>query len=64
MRSSLRPCFAILLTFASFQLGPAFAAYGAAAPGKVILGYASPGARALPFWIAQDLGLFATWLKP
>ena len=33
-------------------------AFGAAAPGKIILGYAAPGARALPFWVAQDLGLF------
>jgi NitT/TauT family transport system substrate-binding protein len=31
----------------------------AAAPGKVILGYAAPGPRALPFWMAQELGLFA-----
>ena len=31
-------------------------ALGAAA-GKIILGYASPG-RALPFWVAQDIGLF------
>src|SRR5258707_3073416 len=30
-------------------------ALGAAA-GKIILGYASPG-RALPFWVAQDVGL-------
>ena len=29
----------------------------AAVPGKIILGYAAP-ARALPFWVAQDLGLF------
>ena len=29
----------------------------AAAPGKIILGYAAP-ARALPFWVAKDLGLF------
>jgi ABC-type nitrate/sulfonate/bicarbonate transport system substrate-binding protein len=29
----------------------------AATYGKIILGYASPG-RALPFWLAQDLGLF------
>ncbi len=33
-------------------------AFGASAPGKIILGYAAPGARALPFWVAQDLGLF------
>jgi len=33
-------------------------ALAAAAPGKIILGYAAPGARALPFWVAQDLGLF------
>jgi NitT/TauT family transport system substrate-binding protein len=32
-------------------------ASGAAASGKIILGYASPG-RALPFWLAQELGLF------
>lgn len=31
----------------------------ASAPSKIILGYAAPGARALPFWIAQELGLFA-----
>ena len=36
------------------SLFPAFAA----APGKIILGYAAPGARALPFWMAQELGLF------
>jgi NitT/TauT family transport system substrate-binding protein len=30
----------------------------AAAPGKITLGYAAPGARALPFWMAQELGLF------
>jgi ABC-type nitrate/sulfonate/bicarbonate transport system substrate-binding protein len=29
----------------------------AAAAGKIVLGYASPG-RALPFWLAQDMGLF------
>lgn len=29
----------------------------AAAAGKIILGYASPG-RALPFWVAQDVGMF------
>jgi ABC-type nitrate/sulfonate/bicarbonate transport system substrate-binding protein len=29
----------------------------AAAAGKIILGYASPG-RALPFWVAQDAGMF------
>jgi NitT/TauT family transport system substrate-binding protein len=34
-------------------------AEGAAAPAKVNLGYAAPGARALPFWMAQELGLFA-----
>jgi ABC-type nitrate/sulfonate/bicarbonate transport system substrate-binding protein len=32
-------------------------AFGAAASSKIILGYASPG-RALPFWLAQELGLF------
>ena len=32
-----------------------------AAPGKIILGYAAPGARALPFWTAQELGLFAKY---
>jgi NitT/TauT family transport system substrate-binding protein len=33
----------------------------AAAPGKIILGYAAPGARALPFWMAQELGLFTKY---
>ena len=36
------------------SLFPAFAA----ASGRIILGYAAPGARALPFWMAQELGLF------
>ena len=36
-------------------------AFSAAAPGKIILGYAAPGARALPFWMAQELGLFAKY---
>ena len=40
------------------QLALAAGADGATAPGKVILGYAAPGARALPFWMAQELGLF------
>jgi ABC-type nitrate/sulfonate/bicarbonate transport system substrate-binding protein len=32
----------------------------AAAAGKIVLGYASPG-RALPFWLAQDMGLFGKY---
>jgi ABC-type nitrate/sulfonate/bicarbonate transport system substrate-binding protein len=32
----------------------------AAAAGKIVLGYASPG-RALPFWLAQDIGLFSKY---
>jgi len=32
----------------------------AAAAGKIVLGYASPG-RALPFWLAQDMGLFSKY---
>ena len=36
-------------------------AFGASAPGKIILGYAAPGARALPFWVAQELGLFSKY---
>jgi NitT/TauT family transport system substrate-binding protein len=42
----------IALLLSSFF--PAFAA----APGRIVLGYAAPGARALPFWMAQELGLF------
>src|ERR1044072_7659088 len=37
-----------------FSANPAFAA----SSGKIILGYAAPGARALPFWTAQEMGLF------
>ena len=44
------------LGLAQFMWSPP--AFGAAAPGKIILGYAAPGARALPFWVAQELGLF------
>jgi len=32
--------------------------FGAAAPPKLTLGYAAPGARALPFWMAEEHGLF------
>ena len=48
----------ILFGLSSAQLLWTLSAFGAAAPGKIILGYAAPGARALPFWVAQDLGLF------
>jgi NitT/TauT family transport system substrate-binding protein len=41
----------------AFHLSSPFPAF-AAAPGRIILGYAAPGARALPFWMAQELGLF------
>jgi ABC-type nitrate/sulfonate/bicarbonate transport system substrate-binding protein len=40
-----------------FPAHPAFAA----SSGKVILGYAAPGARALPFWTAQEMGLFSKY---
>ena len=40
---------ALSLAWCNFALG--------AANGKIILGYASPG-RALPFWVAQDIGFF------
>ena len=43
--------------FLALQLSPS--QLFAASAGKVILGYAAPGARALPFWTAQELGLFA-----
>ncbi|HWH77442.1 MAG TPA: ABC transporter substrate-binding protein [Candidatus Binatus sp.] len=33
----------------------------AASSGKIILGYAAPGARALPFWTAQEMGLFSKY---
>ena len=46
----------LLLALTMSQLLWNLPAFGAAA-GKIILGYASPG-RALPFWLAQDLGLF------
>ena len=48
----------ILFALSSAQLLWTLSAFGAAAPGKIILGNAAPGARALPFWVAQDLGLF------
>ena len=41
----------------ALHLASLFPAFGAA-PGKIILGYAAPGPRALPFWMAQELGLF------
>ena len=43
--------------FLALQLSPS--QLFAASAGTVILGYAAPGARALPFWTAQELGLFA-----
>jgi ABC-type nitrate/sulfonate/bicarbonate transport system substrate-binding protein len=33
----------------------------AAAPAKITLGYAAPGARALPFWMAEEHGLFSKY---
>ena len=49
----------LLLSFLlAVQLFWNASADAASAPGKLILGYAAPGARALPFWMAQELGLF------
>jgi len=47
----------VLLALSLAQLLWQLPAFAAAAPGKIVLGYASPG-RALPFWLAQELGLF------
>jgi len=54
----LRPSTTLVLFALSLaELLWSLPAFGAAASSKIILGYASPG-RALPFWLAQDLGLF------
>ncbi len=51
------------LLIATFSLA-LISSYGnfalAAAAGQIILGYASPG-RALPFWVAQDVGMFTKY---
>ena len=52
-RRALLPIIFIVALQLSF-LFPVFAA----APSKLILGYAAPGARALPFWMAEEHGLF------
>jgi len=52
----------VLLAIFSLSLGFAwFDPAIAASSGKIILGYAAPGARALPFWMAQELGLFSKY---
>jgi ABC-type nitrate/sulfonate/bicarbonate transport system substrate-binding protein len=57
-----RHIFSIIISLLLFLLSLAFALPStAAAAGKIILGYAAPGARALPFWMAQELGLFAKY---
>ena len=64
MRSMRRHIFSIIISLSLFLLSLAFALPSiatAAAAGKIILGYAAPGARALPFWMAQELGLFAKY---
>ena len=50
-----RPLLIAIFSLALNSLWSNFAL--AAGAGKIILGYASPG-RALPFWLAQDVGLF------
>src|SRR5258705_11727600 len=53
-----RPLLIAIFSLALNSLWSNFAL--AAAAGKIILGYASPG-RALPFWVAQDVGLFSKY---
>ena len=60
MHHRLRFVCVALLSLAFHLLGST-CAFSAAASGKIILGYAAPGARALPFWMAQELGLFAKY---
>ena len=60
MHHRRRLVFVALLSLALHSLWST-CAFSAAAPGKIILGYAAPGARALPFWMAQELGLFAKY---
>ena len=52
----------LLVAIVSFTLYSLWSnACFAAASGKIILGYAAPGARALPFWMAQEMGLFSKY---
>ena len=51
----------VALLSLAFHLLGSTCTFSAAASGKIILGYAAPGARALPFWMAQELGLFAKY---
>jgi ABC-type nitrate/sulfonate/bicarbonate transport system substrate-binding protein len=60
MHHRRRLVFVALLSLALHLLGST-CAFSAAASGKIILGYAAPGARALPFWMAQELGLFSKY---
>ena len=60
MHHRLRFVCVALLSLAFHLLGST-CAFSAAASGKIILGYAAPGARALPFWMAQELGLFSKY---
>ena len=42
------------------QLLCSLSTFAASAP-KIVLGYAAPGARALPFWMAEEQGLFSKY---
>ena len=43
------------------QLLCSLSAFAASAAPKIVLGYAAPGARALPFWMAEEQGLFSKY---
>lgn len=43
------------------QLLCSLSAFAASAAPRIVLGYAAPGARALPFWMAEEQGLFSKY---
>ena len=53
----------ILVVFASvvLQLSSADIGFSAAAPSRLVIGYASTTPRLMPLWVARDQGFFAKY---
>src|SRR5258705_3592412 len=50
-----------VLVSLQLQLLCSVSIFAASAAPKIVLGYAAPGARALPFWMAEEQGLFSKY---
>ena len=60
MNQNHRTCAATLLTLFFVQLSHTVPAF-AAAPAKLVIGYAAMSARVMPLWIAEEQGIFTKY---